>query len=113
MAKAEKDIGTDKYAVIETGGQQYTVREGEVHKIAKLEGDAGSKVEFDKVLFVSEGDEVKVGKPTVDKAKVTAEVLEQARDRKITVFKFKRRKDYRRKKGHRQDVTYVKITNIA
>ena len=104
---------TDKYAVIETGGQQYAVREGEVHKIAKLEGEAGSKVEFDKVLLVNDGDTVKVGKPTVENAKVTAEVLEQTRDKKITVFKFKRRKKYRKKTGHRQDVTYIKITDIA
>jgi len=104
---------TDKYAVIETGGQQYAVREGEVHKIAKLEGEAGSKVEFDKVLLVNDGGTVKVGKPTVENAKVTAEVLEQTRDKKITVFKFKRRKKYRKKTGHRQDVTYIKITNIA
>ncbi len=104
---------SDKYAVIETGGQQYAVREGEVHKIAKLEGEAGSKVEFDRVLLVNNGGKVKIGKPTVDNVKVTAEILEQTRDKKITVFKFKRRKKYRKKTGHRQDVTYVRITNIA
>ena len=104
---------TEKYAVIETGGQQYAVREGEVHKIAKLEGEAGSKVEFDRVLLVNNGGKVKIGKPTVDNVKVTAEILEQTRDKKITVFKFKRRKKCRKKTGHRQDVTYVKITNIA
>ncbi len=110
MVKAED---TEKYAVIETGGQQYAVREGEVHKIAKLEGEAGEKVEFERVLFVNDGGRITVGKPTVEKAKVTAEVLEQTRDKKITVFKFKRRKDYRKKTGHRQDITYVKITSIA
>jgi large subunit ribosomal protein L21 len=108
MAKA-----TNKYAVIETGGQQYAVREGEVHKIGKLEGEAGSKVQFDTVLLVNDGGKVKVGKPTVKNAKVTAELIEQTRDKKITVFKFKRRKKYRKKTGHRQDVTYVRITDIA
>ena len=103
----------DKYAVIETGGQQYAVREGEVHKIAKLEGEAGGKVEFDKVLFVNDAGNIRIGKPVVENAKVSGEILEQTRDRKIVVFKYKRRKDYRKKKGHRQDVTYVKITNIA
>ena len=103
----------DKYAVIETGGQQYAVRVGEVHKIAKLETEPGTKVEFDKVLFINDGGKIKIGKPTVENAKVSAEVVEQALDKKIRIFKYKRRKKYRRTTGHRQQVTYVKITNIA
>lgn len=103
----------EKYAVIETGGRQYAVREGEVHKIGKLEGETGSTVEFERVLFVNNSGKVKIGTPTVDKANVKAEIIDQTRDRKITVFKFKKRKKYRRKTGHRQDVTYVKITGIG
>lgn len=103
----------EKYAVIETGGQQYAVREGEVHKVAKLDGEAGSKVEFDKVLFVNDGGKVKIGKPTVKNAKVSAEVVEQGLDKKIRIFKYKRRKKFRRTTGHREQVTYVKITGIA
>ena len=103
----------EKYAVIETGGQQYVVREGEVHKVAKLDGDAGAKVEFDKVLFISDGGKMQIGKPTVKNAKVSAEVVEQALDKKIRIFKYKRRKKYRRTTGHREQVTYIKITGIA
>jgi large subunit ribosomal protein L21 len=103
----------EKYAVIETGGQQYAVREGDVHKIAKLEGDAGSKVEFDQVLFINDGGKVKIGKPTVKNAKVTGEIVEQALDTKIRIFKYKRRKKFRRTTGHREQITYIKITGIA
>jgi large subunit ribosomal protein L21 len=102
-----------KYAVIETGGQQYAVREGEVHKIARINGDVGGSIEFDKVLFVSDGKDIKIGAPTVEGATVGAEIIDQTRDKKIIVFKFKRRKDYRRKTGHRQDITYVRIKKIA
>jgi len=103
----------EKYAVIVTGGQQYAVREGEVHKIAKLEGEAGSTVEFDQVLFINDGGKVQIGKPTLKDAKVSAEVVEQTRDKKIRIFKYKRRKKYRRTTGHREEITYVKIKTIA
>jgi large subunit ribosomal protein L21 len=103
----------EKYAVIETGGQQYAVREGEVHKVAKMDGEPGTKIEFDQVLFVNEGGKVTIGTPTVKNAKVTGEVVEQTRDRKIHIFKYKRRKKFRRKAGHREYITYIKITSIA
>jgi large subunit ribosomal protein L21 len=103
----------DKYAVIETGGQQYAVREGEVHKVAKMDGEAGAKIEFDQVLFISDGGKVKIGKPTVKNAKVSGEIVEQALDTKIRIFKYKRRKKFRRKAGHREQITYIKITGIA
>jgi large subunit ribosomal protein L21 len=101
------------YAVIKTGGKQYRVREGDVIRVEKLEAETGSTVEIDDVLMVGEGAEVKLGKPTLDGAKVTALVSEQGRGRKITIIKFKRRQDYRRTKGHRQPYTELRITGIS
>lgn len=100
------------YAIIMTGGKQYRVKEGQVLQLEKLDIEAGDAVEFDKVLLVAEGDKVTVGSPFVGKAKVTADVVEHGRGKKITIIKFKRRKKYRRKQGHRQDFTAVKITKI-
>ncbi len=100
------------YAVIETGGKQYRVNEGDVIRVEKLIADVGSEIGFDKVLMVGEGDQVRVGTPVVDGASVTGTVIEQDRHRKIVVFKMKRRKNYRRKQGHRQDYTGVRIEKI-
>ncbi len=100
------------YAVIKTGGKQYRVSEGDVLRVEKLDAEAGATVEFDQVLMVGGGDDVKVGSPLVDGGRVSAEVVAQGRDRKIEVVKFKRRKDYQRKHGHRQHYTEVKITGI-
>jgi large subunit ribosomal protein L21 len=100
------------YAVIETGGKQYRVNQGDVIKVEKLPADVGEKVDFDRVLLVGEGTDVKVGSPTVDGASVSGTVVEQDRHRKIIVFKMKRRKNYRRKQGHRQDYTGVLIDKI-
>ena len=100
------------YAVIKTGGKQYRVATDDVLEVERLDGDAGAKIEFSDVLMVGEGDSVKVGTPHVDGAKVLAEVVEQARGQKIIVFKKRRRKNSRRKKGHRQDLTKVRITEI-
>ncbi len=99
-------------AVIRTGGKQYCVAEGDTVTIEKLEGEPGTKVEFTDVLLVT-GDKPKVGKPTVAGAKVSGEIVQQGRGEKITTFKFKRRKRYHRKMGHRQDLTAVKITGIS
>ncbi|BBN99317.1 50S ribosomal protein L21 [Sporolactobacillus terrae] len=99
------------YAIIETGGKQLKVEEGKTIVIEKLAGEAGDAVTFDKVLFVG-GESVKVGAPTVEGATVTGKVVEQGRDKKIVVFKFKRRKNYRRKQGHRQPFTKVVIEKI-
>lgn len=100
------------YAVIKTGGKQYRVAPNEILKIEKLEGEAGDKIEFTEVLMVGGEGEPVIGAPLVSGAKVTAEVLEQARAAKIIVFKKKRRHNYRRKKGHRQHLTVVRITDI-
>lgn len=101
------------YAVIKTGGKQYRVEEGDVLRIEKLEIGAGESVEFDQVLLVADGDKVTVGQPLVDGAKVTAEVVEQGRHKKIRIVKFRRRKHYRKQQGHRQWFTEVKITGIS
>jgi large subunit ribosomal protein L21 len=100
------------YAVIESGGKQHRVEEGEVLKLEKLEAATGDKVNFDKVLMVGEGESVKIGTPYVEGSKVTAEVLAQGRAKKVNIIKFNRRKHYRRQQGHRQWFTEVKITGI-
>jgi large subunit ribosomal protein L21 len=99
------------HAIIRAGGRQYRVAEGDVVKIDKLAGNPGDKVEFGEVLALG-GDTPKFGKPTVSGAKVTAEIVRQDRDEKLVVFKFRRRKKFRRKQGHRQYFTEVKITAI-
>jgi len=100
------------YAVIKTGGKQYRVAKDEILKIEKLEGAAGDKVEFTDVLMVGNDKDVAIGTPLVEGAVVSGEVLEQTRAGKIIVFKKKRRHNYRRKKGHRQHQTVVRITGI-
>ena len=102
------------YAVIQTGGKQYRVEPGKTVVVEKLDGDEGTDVVFDQVLLVSSGDggSVSVGKPTVAGAKVTGSIVEQGRGEKLVVFKFRRRKNYVRKNGHRQDYTAVKIAAI-
>ena len=100
------------FAVIQTGGKQYRVAQGDRLRVEKLPGDVGAAVTFDKVLLVG-GDSVKVGTPLVTGAKVSAEIVAQGRDKKIIVFKFRRRKNYRRKQGHRQPFTEQKITGVS
>ena len=100
------------YAVIKTGGKQYRVAPDEVHTFEKVAGDAGAKVEFTKVLMLTGAGEPKLGKPTVAGAKVVAEVVEQGRARKVIAFKKRRRKNSRRKRGHRQHQTTVRIKEI-
>ncbi len=101
------------YAVIKTGGKQYRVAEDEIITIEKLDGEAGAAVEFGEVLMVGEGTSVKVGAPLVSGAKVTGELVEQTRGPKVIAFKKRRRKNSRRKRGHRQDLTKVRITSIV
>ena len=101
------------YAVIKTGGKQYRVAQNDVIEIERLAGDAGGTVEFTEVLMVGEGESVTFGKPLIAGAKVTAELVEQTRGPKLIAFKKRRRKNSRRKKGHRQDLTKVRITGIA
>ena len=100
------------YAVIKTGGKQYRVAANDVLEIERLPGDAGATLEFTEVLMVGQGDSVKVGKPHVAGAKVLAELVEQSRGPKVIAFKKRRRKNSRRKKGHRQDLSTVRITDI-
>jgi large subunit ribosomal protein L21 len=102
---------TDMFAVIRTGGKQYRVAPNDIIKIEKIAGEPGDIVELGEVLLLG-GDSPKTGSPTVSGALVAAEVLEQTRGDKITVFKKKRRKNYRRKKGHRQALTLLRITEI-
>ncbi len=101
------------YAVVVSGGKQYKVREGDVLRVEKLAGQVGDPVSFDDVLLYSDGENVQIGQPRLENAKVTARVIEQGKARKIIVFKFKRRKRYRRKQGHRQHFTAVKIDGIS
>lgn len=101
------------YAVIRTGGKQYRVTPGEVVRIERLPGDVGAAVEFTEVLLASSDDGIRVGRPLVDGARVRGEIVAQTRDRKVLVFKKKRRKNYRRRHGHRQYLTSVRVTEIA
>lgn len=101
------------YAVIETGGKQYTVHEGDVLKIEKLDVAEGETLTFDKVLMINENGDLKVGTPYVEGAKVEAKVLRQAKDKKIIVYKYKPKKNERKKKGHRQPYSLVEIGKLA
>ena len=101
------------YAVIKTGGKQYRVDPGTEIKVEKLKGEIGDAVTFDQVLMASDGENVKVGKPFLDDTKVVGRITHQGKNRKIVVFKYKRRKGYRKKVGHRQQFTQVKIEDIA
>ena len=101
------------YAVIESGGKQHRVEEGETLKLEKIEAATGDTIEFDKVLLVGEGESVKIGTPLVAGGKVTAEVVTQGRHKKVKIIKFNRRKHHRKQAGHRQWFTEVKITGIS
>ena len=100
------------YAVIESGGKQHRVSTGEEVKVEKLTGDVGDSVSFDKVLFTSDGEKVNVGTPYLENVKVVGRITRHDKQKKIVVFKYKKRKGYRRKRGHRQQFTAVKIENI-
>ena len=101
------------YAVIESGGKQHRVSEGEVLKLEKIEAPTGENISFDKVLMVGAGADVKIGAPYIESGKVTAEVLNHGRADKVTIIKFKRRKHHRKQQGHRQWFTEVRITGIS
>jgi len=101
------------YAVIETGGKQYRVSEGETLRIEKLEASAGDSLAFDPLLFADDAGKILVGTPRVPGVTVKAEVVEQGLGPKIIIFKYRRRKNYRRKAGHRQPFTAIKITAIS
>jgi large subunit ribosomal protein L21 len=101
------------YAVIQTGGKQYRVANGDVITVEKLEGEAGSTLAISPVLMLDDGKDTQVGTPIVEGAAVTAELLEQTRGKKIVVFKKKRRKGYQRTHGHRQDLTVLRIVDVT
>lgn len=101
------------YAIFRTAGKQFRAEPGSTIRIPSLEAEPGSKITFDEVLIGSDGDTVKAGKPLVSGAKVTAEVVKHGRDKKIVVFKYKRRKGYARKQGHRQGFTEVRINSVT
>jgi large subunit ribosomal protein L21 len=101
------------YAVIATGGKQYRVSEGAVLRVEKLDAEAGANVEFDQVLLVGSGDQVKVGSPFLNGGKVVATVQSHGKDDKVRIVKFRRRKHYLRQGSHRQQYTEIKVTSIT
>jgi large subunit ribosomal protein L21 len=115
--KSERTIrfsqeGRNMYAVVATGGKQYKVAEGDILRVEKLAGDIGSEIAFENVLVFSDGENVKIGQPAVDGVTVHGQIVAQGKSKKIIVFKYKRRKRYRRKQGHRQPFTAVRIDRI-
>lgn len=101
------------YAVIRTGGKQYRVAKGDRVDIEKLDGSVGQEITLDDVLMIGGNDDTKIGTPRVEGASVTARIIEQGRGKKVLVFKFKRRKDYKKMRGHRQYYTRLEITAIS
>ena len=102
------------YAIVNTGGKQYRVQPGDTVRVEYLPGDQGDLIEFDDVRLLSDDDgDVTVGAPTVEGAKVTAEVVQQGRGKKVIVFKYKAKTRYRRKNGHRQNFTELRVTDIS
>ena len=101
------------YAIIETGGKQYRVQEGDVITIEKLNVAAGDDIAFDKVLLLNDGENVQVGTPIIEAAKVFGTVVENGKGEKVIIFKYKSKKDYRKKQGHRQPYTMVEIKTIS
>ncbi len=100
------------YAIIASGGKQYKIQEGEILRVEKISGELGASVSFDRVLMFSDGENVSIGTPVLDNIVVRGHIVEQGKAKKIIVFKYKKRKGYRRKQGHRQQFTGVKIDSI-
>jgi len=101
------------YAVIETGGKQYRVSQGQRIRVEKLNADEGATVDLDKVLMVANGEDIKLGKPYVEGGKVTATIKEHGRGKKVMIIKFRRRKHHKKTQGHRQSYTEIEITGIS
>ena len=112
QTKTKKKAASKIYAIVESGGKQYHVAPGDVIEVDRMAAAPGSAVELDRVLLVAEGKKVKVGTPVVEGAKVTADVVDEFRDKKITVFKYKSKTRYRKKMGHRQIYTRIAIKEI-
>ena len=100
------------YAIIASGGKQYKIQEGEILRVEKISGEPGAPVSFDRVLMFSDGENVNIGRPVLDDIVVRGHIVEQGKAKKIIVFKYKKRKRYRRKQGHRQQFTAIKIDSI-
>ncbi|MGQ9510214.1 MAG: 50S ribosomal protein L21 [Thermodesulfobacteriota bacterium] len=100
------------FAVLRTGGKEYRVSEGDIIRIEKVEGKIGDIVTLKEILMVGQGDQIQIGNPTVSQAQVTGEIVQQVKGKKVLTYKMKRRKNYRRMKGHRQHYTYLKINEI-
>jgi len=100
------------YAIVNTGGKQYKIHRGDVLRVEKIPGEIGNSVSFDKVLMFSDGKNVSIGRPLLDNVAVKGHIVDQGKAKKIIVFKYKRRKRYRRKQGHRQQYTAIKIDSI-
>ncbi len=100
------------YAILESGGKQYRVTEGQTVKLEKLEADAGKMIDFDRILMIGNGEDAQFGAPVLEGVKVTAEVVKHGRHKKVQILKFKRRKHHMKRQGHRQEYTEVKITSI-
>ncbi len=100
------------YAIVHTGGKQYKIRQGDVLRVEKIPGEVGSSVSFDRVLMLSDGENVTIGRPVLDNVAVEGHIVGQGKAKKIIVFKYKKRKRYRRKRGHRQQYTEIKIDRI-
>ena len=101
------------YAVIKTGGKQYRVEQGDTLALERLDGDTGAQVSFDEVLLLGSDDATQIGRPLIQGASVKATIVEQGRAKKVIIFKFRRRKNYVRRNGHRQELTAVKIDSIV
>jgi large subunit ribosomal protein L21 len=101
------------YAVIRSGGKQYRVKEGQTLKLATIPAEVGEKIDFDEVLLLADGDNIKLGKPYIDGCKIAATIVSHGRGKKIRIVKFRRRKHHMKSMGHRQNFTEVKIEKIA
>ena len=109
----ESEISLNGYVIVQTGGKQYRVSEGDTIRVESLAGDQGDKIELQDVRMISREGDVTLGTPTVSGAKVTAEVMGHGRDRKVVVFKYKAKTRYRRRRGHRQHYTDLRVTGIS
>jgi large subunit ribosomal protein L21 len=113
MSKVRNFVEATVYAIIQTGGKQYRVSPGDVLRVERLPGERGDEVILDQVLLVADGDAVQVGQPLVPNATVRTQIVRQGKGKKILIFKKKRRKNYRRKQGHRQLFTALQVAEIV
>lgn len=113
MARLDRGGKERMYAVIETGGKQYRVQPGDVISVEKLNVEAGAKIDFDRILIANDGSGVQIGTPILESAAVSGTVVENGKGKKVIIFKYKAKKDYRKKQGHRQPYTMIKIDEVS